>query len=441
MIKQMIIACELVEKATSVKEMGIPTDKIGKLALILIAIALPAFFLFACISLKPMEGISTEVNTTIETGSDVCLGFNESTCGALIKEKRTLSTGYVCTGAKGPSDYKSCYPDIRYGYLGPTCSASPSCHFVSSNPIEIGRLGFSEYCNSACSKTTSLPDVECKLVGGICRAEIVSNPTTVCKSDANAYNLPIDQWSCRKESSSYVMPYPGLSNSTVLSISRDCTTMGFAPFFKDITIYASVPNLAVANISLSCGLEANCPVSSKDPATGTNIESRIKDLNITVTGCGTTLIKRDLSPDLRTGYCSLATNPAWYGGNFNCAIGFLQDSPDKSSKIGAMTYMIMGSVLGPCGCTGVKSCEFKLKCNAAATHATTWKCEKTDRSAIYQFTDCQAPSSFSTFQGGEMYLQTGIPYSELSNIMTGYYNGSEQTKQIPFFMLGQGSTF
>ncbi|MEM3431732.1 MAG: hypothetical protein QW783_04300, partial [Candidatus Micrarchaeia archaeon] len=58
----------------------------------LLLVSIFSFILVSgCIELKPREGISTTVPVTVTKGSDVCVGYNESTCGAFLKEKRTAT--------------------------------------------------------------------------------------------------------------------------------------------------------------------------------------------------------------------------------------------------------------------------------------------------------------------------------------------------------------
>ena len=92
--------------------------------LILFSIVLFAFFLiFACIEMRPREGLSTQVNAIVESGSDICTGYTEETCGAFTKEKspksitektiRSLKYIEVISGKGRPARLKACYLQIK----------------------------------------------------------------------------------------------------------------------------------------------------------------------------------------------------------------------------------------------------------------------------------------------------------------------------------------
>jgi plastocyanin len=74
---------------------------------LLIILSIFSFVLISgCIETKPREGFSTTVPVRVTTGSDVCAGYNESTCGAFLKEKREVTSDFICKGPVGPEDRK-----------------------------------------------------------------------------------------------------------------------------------------------------------------------------------------------------------------------------------------------------------------------------------------------------------------------------------------------
>ncbi|MEM4159874.1 MAG: hypothetical protein QXO35_02620 [Candidatus Micrarchaeia archaeon] len=90
-------------KSEMKKEIEIKPSSFSNMMVFLIIFSLIFILVSGCIELKPREGISTTVPVTVTKGSDVCAGYNESTCGAFLKEKRTATSDYICKGPIGPS--------------------------------------------------------------------------------------------------------------------------------------------------------------------------------------------------------------------------------------------------------------------------------------------------------------------------------------------------
>ncbi|MEM3771012.1 MAG: hypothetical protein QXW80_01635, partial [Candidatus Micrarchaeia archaeon] len=90
-------------KSEMKKESKIKSSSFSNMMVFLIIFSLIFILVSGCIELKPREGISTTVPITVTKGSDVCAGYNESTCGAFLKEKRTAISDYICKGPIGPS--------------------------------------------------------------------------------------------------------------------------------------------------------------------------------------------------------------------------------------------------------------------------------------------------------------------------------------------------
>ena len=60
------------------------------------------FFFLGCFQYSPVVTEVKEINITVEQGSPLCVGFNESTiCGAIIKQKRIMSTADLCSRPVG----------------------------------------------------------------------------------------------------------------------------------------------------------------------------------------------------------------------------------------------------------------------------------------------------------------------------------------------------
>jgi len=61
-----------------------------------------SFFFLGCFQYSPVVTEVKEINITVEQGSPLCVGFNESTiCGAIIKQKRIMSTADLCSRPVG----------------------------------------------------------------------------------------------------------------------------------------------------------------------------------------------------------------------------------------------------------------------------------------------------------------------------------------------------
>ena len=100
--------------------------------LFLFALLSAVIMLSGCVETKPREGVLDTIPVQITTGSDVCSGWNESTCGAFLKEKRIEYSDFKCEGPAGPLDRK--LTDFTY-------SLNPEAGWICVE--EKGELSFS----------------------------------------------------------------------------------------------------------------------------------------------------------------------------------------------------------------------------------------------------------------------------------------------------------
>lgn len=69
---------------------------------ILVVVITAIIFFSACIETIPRTTVPETVKITVEKGTDTCAGWNDTMCGAIIKQKRSTERDYTCKGPEGP---------------------------------------------------------------------------------------------------------------------------------------------------------------------------------------------------------------------------------------------------------------------------------------------------------------------------------------------------
>jgi len=97
----------------------------------LVVLLLIIISIFGCLAVRPRSSTPTTVTGKIETGTDACVGWNETRCGALMKIKRPVSGSWKCVTTDGQeslistSNGKTCMeierqvdqPSMLYKYI------------------------------------------------------------------------------------------------------------------------------------------------------------------------------------------------------------------------------------------------------------------------------------------------------------------------------------
>lgn len=337
-----------------------------------------------CIELKPREGISTTVPVTITKGSDVCTGYNESTCGAFLKETRTATSDYICKGPIGPESRKI----ENYTYKlsldsGWTCEELNQDYIFSVNLLDMNSPSYSisTHCNGY------------KNVWGKCKQ---SGPCPIGRK--GPYIFVIDR-----------------------SIKTQITVIeGLNRLFADCSgkISGGINGRLDHNINLVCGT-------------------------------GTVTDYFNLPSLTTTGRCGGVSTPQ--SDTFKCVYPIYPNSQYVNLEVQTiLTEKLNECGSGDCGGWDI-GISYIFNCKIYGEYKAKFKCVNQYTNEVYYYPNCSY-DTFSTFQGGRTLLDNNVSFTKLSNYLQSYYgtysynNVTKETKpagniQVPFFMLGQGSSF
>ena len=338
-------------------------------------------FLSACIDLKPREAIPSTVKITVETGTNACIGYNESTCAAVVKQKRIQSQTIRCIGFEGPAD--SMVQGLNYTFdlsedQGWDCTQKES--FFSFDLPGAGKTGtlakgggemyVSDQNDFDLIYTVPRPDLGLLFVDFTCGASL-SGIGRVMPTDDISYLDAID----------------GFCGATVLHLGSGQLERTGYPHSGGIEGDRCDKGYAAGSYSTSSG---SC---------------RLDKMLVT---------------------------PEKEGGNGKATIKFtIRGHAEGIPPI--------------CVEPNSFSFDYGVSCAGKAYYNTKYECKnRNDPRQKYRYLNCslEADSVKGTFQGGSMFLKQDIPFSQLGSVVQGYYTGEgSNLQQVPFFMIGQGPTF
>ncbi|VVB73977.1 Cupredoxin-like domain protein [uncultured archaeon] len=497
-----------------------------------------AVFAAACVEMRPREGLPDKATMIIETGSDSCIGYNSSTCGAFVKEMRSTLKDYVCTGYDGPIETANtrCIPCPNGVCNGATCMVDTDCGANSVCNIDkkcVPSIGcgsdsncpfgsicannvciINEQCEITsdcaegyiCSKGRCTADKQCitgsdciegsVCVGGTCigRTPVKCTSSSGCIlgsscyaeelfGGAQVYDLRLsDGWTCFPEAYTITKTAPAMSTGS-LGISNT-----HPPQLSFLT-----PSYGLSSISFGCSFQASistdCPYYIFLALLGSDNFQYSGSANLCgsrsmSTGRGFTLSSSAMAiPDdvgsLKNAIakfnwniyntCNCRTCGSCFAGSSPNGVALAQpETPSEEYGRGLLAPLESGAAFSGYESSSLSSrsrgrsldlmkcCHgsniggpsgsYSVSCTPTAYYPAEWKCINTARSGLgqttFRFLNCSEGETKTTFQGGTAQLESGIHYTELSSFVSAYYAGqSNASKQVPFFMIGQGPSF